>query len=171
MAPGPGDIITKPLSEARVLFFYLNCTAPPTPYLPPFLKISINPLHLYPFFSYKTLGITSQGVLKNSLAHAGPASGLPAKDYQAAIVLINEREETRTVSTTGVGHQRVPIDFLTGRRRPAFMMFPAAVRSRAEALVQPAAIPYVSGNTNDPPGKSDAFRSGRTRHLTGGERK
>ncbi len=168
VAPGPGDTTAKPLSDARALFFYPASAPTPAPYLAPFLKIRINPLHPYPFFPYKSLGITSQGTLKNNLALAGPASGLPAKDYQTAIVLTNEREETGTVSTNGMGHERASIDFLAGRRRPAFL-FPTRVRSTVGALVQPATIPYVSGSTNDPPGKNDAFRPGRTRHSTGGK--
>jgi hypothetical protein len=160
----------KALVKHKGFVFYPAFMPPPSPYLQPFLKIRIKPLYLLPIFPYKTLGITSQDILKNILAHADPASGLPAKNDQTAIVLMNGREKTRTGSITGVEHTWAPIDFLTGLRRPAFA-FPAAVRPRADAAAQPAAILCVWGDTNDTPGKSDAFRLGRTGHFTGGKRK
>jgi hypothetical protein len=171
MAPGPGDTTTKPLSTQGLCFFTPSRFAPSRhPYLPLFLKIRTNSPHPPPHFPYKTLGITSQGVLENSLAHADPAFGLLLKGYPAAVVVMDERERTRTVRITGAGNRHSPIHFLTGRRRAAFV-FPAAVRPYADATAQPAAIPFVSGDKHYASPENYAFRPGRTQRSTGGAKK
>ncbi len=114
------------------------------PYLLPFLKIRINSLRRSEHFPYNTLGITSLGSFEKQFStRAAPIIGLPAEDNPAVVVLRNERKKTRAVRNTGAGNASSPINFSTGRRRPA-SAFPATVRPGAAFFAQPSAIPFVS---------------------------
>lgn len=122
---------------------------PSAPYLLPFLKIRINSLGTSSVIPYKTLGITSQEILKNRPAYEAPARGLSAKGCRSKTKMAskNKREKAWTVSTTGAGNGHSPIIFSTGPRRQAFA-FPAIVQKNLGTIMQPIATQSVIADAN-----------------------